>query len=178
MNTKPFDNFRIIDCGSILLSGISENLMLEAVGLVLSTSNQEAKKYLERCPSNLKEANNEISKMVFSFHNKTSLTFTIKLKTGGTIGFIIVHAPNNSTDIKDWLLEYHLSDTYLGKGIMTVCLRNVLAFLKNNQVQSVKAVVDYENFPSKRILEKFGFEYYTENQLLGKEVYELILNDL
>ena len=177
MNSKPFDNFEIIDCGSITLSGISENLKLEAVGLLLSTNNPQARRFLERCPSNMDESMDVISKMISSFHAKTSLTFTIKLKTAGTIGFIIVHTPSNSTDIKDWLLEYHLADMYWGKGIMSVCLQNVLLFLKNNQVQSVKAVVDYENLPSKRILEKFGFEYYTENQLLDKVVYELILNN-
>ena len=177
MNTKPFDNFEIIDCGSIILSGISENLMQEAVGLHLSTNNPQAKRFLGKCPTNIEESIDVITKMIFSFHAKTSLTFTIKLKRGGTIGFIIIHTPSNSTDIKDWLLEYYLADMYWGKGIMSVCLQNVLLFLKTNQVHSVKAVVDYDNLPSKRILEKFGFEYYAENQLIEKEVYELILND-
>lgn len=177
MNTKPFDNFEIIDCGSIFLSGISENLDLESVGLFLSRSNSQARRFLERCPVNIEEANDEIFKMIASFSLKSRLTYTIKLKKNGTtLGFIHIYTPDNYTEIKDWLIEYYLMEQYWGKGITTVCLGNVLTFLKKNDVKTIKAVVDYENFASKRVLQKLGFEYFAENQSIAKEVYGLVLS--
>jgi RimJ/RimL family protein N-acetyltransferase len=170
-NTKPFDNFEILDCGGFIMTGPTEaGFKVEAAAMVLATQNEEAKKYLTNYPTNLDEGYKKLSGCIASFLEKKALTYIIKADGVGPIGFIHVYTKDNSTDIKDWLIEYYLNKSFWGQGIMTVAVQTVLAFLQENEVSSISAIVDADNYASKRILDKFGFTYSMKNSM-KKEVY-------
>jgi RimJ/RimL family protein N-acetyltransferase len=171
LNSKPFDNFENLDCGGFMLTGVTDDFQFEAAAMVLATKNKDAQKYLDFCPSTFDEGITRIGECIISFHEKKSLTFVLKLNGSLPVGFIHVHTPDNSTDIKDWLIEYYLNHDHWGKGIMTIAVNNILAFLQINHVENINAIVDEENLGSRRILEKLGFRLLTENKSMNKLVY-------
>jgi RimJ/RimL family protein N-acetyltransferase len=169
-NTKPFDNFELLDCGGFFMTGVTNDYEIEAAAMVLATENELAKKYLTDYPTNIQEANKKIMGCVTGFFEKKILTYIIKAEGVIPMGFIHVFTPDNSTDIKDWLIEYYLNKNFWRQGVMTAAVQNVLAFLQENDVPSIKAVVDLDNVASKRILEKFNFRLCGKNSM-RKEIY-------
>lgn len=171
---KPFDNFELLDCGGFYMTGVTKHFELEAAAMILATKNKDAQRFLSGYPKTIDEANKKMGECIMSFYEKKTLTYIIKAVDHFPMGFIHVFTPDNSTDIKDWLIEYYLNERFWRKGIMTAAVQTVLAFLQENNISNVKAVVDSENLASKRILEKLKFKLYARNSS-NKEVYTINL---
>ncbi len=96
--------------------------------------------------------------------------FAVALKQDNkTVG--ILYMNNESNHI---LVGYHFNENHQRKGYAIEAVEAFIEWIRNHFEKKIKALVDYQNLPSIRVLEKLGFELQQKN---GDElVYELPYN--
>ena len=130
------------------------------VTMFLKNSNTEGvKKYLNSIyVSNEEEAREKINNFMLKTIYKASLFYCIRpVEIQVPIGYIHMNSPITESGLNAWTVDFWMSDKFTGKNIMTLSLGYMLEYLQKNKVPEVIALVDEENKPSIRVLQKLGF---------------------
>lgn len=159
---------------------ITPRMVVEAIG------DKETVEYMDAVPTMEYTEENALSFMEFlQYTEKSEEELELGLfdiKTGKFIGMCTLENINREYCVCE--LGYWLDKAYVGKGYMTECVKEIIAYAKNElQMKSINAFVIVEHQKSIALLERFGFvrkellKNDAENK--GKEVdrywYKLIL---
>ena len=107
----------------------------------VTLSSEDTKKFIEKCKA--------------GFEAGESADFGIQYEGVwvGSMGFHTIKRSNERAEIGYWL-----SKDYTGKGIMTECVKAMLAYgFRDLQLHRIQIRCDADNLPSKAIPEKLGF---------------------
>lgn len=69
------------------------------------------------------------------------------------------------------LIGYHFNESYQGKGYAIEAVKAFINWISGNYDQKIEALVDYQNLPSIKLLQKTGFQFQTANN--DELVFEL-----
>lgn len=112
--------------------------------------------------------------VTIGYEQQIRYTHFITLKEPNKIiGEIIILTPKSvepEYKIHDtWIVEFFLNKQLWNKGIMTGILTTIVSNMKNQGINKIGALVDRDNIPSIRVLEKSGF--IKRNRFDLKQVY-------
>lgn len=100
--------------------------------------------------------------VTIGYEQKIRYTRFLTLKEPNkVIGEIIILSPKSVKEVYNldnlWVVEYFLNKQLWNNGIMTGIIPAIISKMKQQGIANVGALVDRENFPSIRVLEKAGF---------------------
>lgn len=93
--------------------------------------------------------------------------------------FAVALVPENNTigilymchEMARILIGYHFNENYQGKGYAIEAVKAFINWITDNYDQKIEALVDYQNLPSIKLLQKSGFQFQTANN--DELVFEL-----
>lgn len=119
----------------------------------------------------------EIIKTVFS--KKETYAITIENKAIGCVGLLFYPHTNHYWNGEGVELGYWIGEEYWGQGLVAeACQELIKHAFDDLNVEKLYASFKKENYQSKRVLEKLGFEYYCDLENVdysGKETYEIAM---
>ncbi|MGC6768599.1 GNAT family N-acetyltransferase [Enterococcus sp. LJL51] len=116
------------------------------------------------------ESLSEAERMLWRFL-KSGFTFAIVLnESTKVIGHITAHedSVDGRTDTKE--LGFVLHPGYQGQGIMAEVIENFLPYLFNQGIVKIYACCFQVNRPSKKLIEKCGFQFDQEGEFVSKSL--------
>ncbi len=175
-----FTPFPIIETERLVLRQITNDDVNEIFEL---RSNPETMKYIPRpLAKTTEDALEHIATIEDKIILNEGINWGITLKGNerllGMIGFYRMQPENFRSEIGYMLLpEFH------GKGIITEAVKRLITYGFNDlKLHSIEAVIDPENFPSEKVLQKCNFikeahlkeSQFYEGKFLDKVIYSLL----
>lgn len=118
--------------------------------------NPEISKYDDFSPIQKTEAEQNIHDIIEAYKNEElEKEFGVVLKSEEKIiGVLYLKLENDS-----WFTGYHFNEKYHGKGYAAEAVSAFLKDLENRSGRQIRAIVDPDNKPSIKLLEKLSFEF-------------------
>jgi RimJ/RimL family protein N-acetyltransferase len=171
-NPDIFEKSKSIDVANMLtLSPINPKVMsdpsimdLEATIYMVNSSSPDLKEAIPGAyVQTIGEAKYKISEFINKMIFYDSILYCIRLKTNQIpIGYILLNSPLCQNNLPNWSIDFWLNPVYRGKKIMASSLREILGHMQDMEVSDVYAMTDSANLTTKRLLEKFGFQFVNE----------------
>lgn len=116
----------------------------------------------EKFVSDRKTISTQMLGVTIGYEQQIRYTHFITLKEPNKIiGEIIILSPKSvepQYKIQDtWIIEFYLNKQLWNKGIMSGIIAAIVSNMKNQGIDKIGALVDRNNIPSIRVLEKSGF---------------------
>ena len=129
-------------------------------------SDEKTLKFIpEKKLSSLQEAQIWLQKAILDFHTGRSyIHFISHMETGNLAGIIDILSPDLAKEYYrlenyPYFIEFYLISSVQGRLLMSNLLPKVLHNLRKQGILKLAAVVNRKNSASKRVLEKAGFKY-------------------
>ncbi|MFC5683919.1 N-acetyltransferase family protein [Flavobacterium sp. MAHUQ-51] len=116
---------------------------------------------------------------------EAGFVLTYEEKIIGYTAVLINDEPEYANIIGQWLsnedfVVFHrvaIAEEYLGKGLSKIILNFIEAFALSNNIYSIKADTNFDNFAMLRIFEKLGYHYCGEVYFRGsaRKAFEKVL---
>ena len=160
MITPDFSVFPILNTERLLLRALESTDAEEVFAL---RSDDNINKYINRHKAQtIDDAYQFIERIKQNTTNNLSLLWVIELKNDHSFaGSILLWNLNAEKDEAE--IGYELLPRYHGKGIINEALKAVLDLAFNTlQIATIVAVVQKDNIPSLKVLEKYNFVFRAE----------------
>lgn len=176
INFHPFQN---LETERLFLRRLNENDANEVFAL---RSNPKIMKYIPRPLAKTKEdALAHITLINEKIEDNTGINWGITIKGNdkiiGIIGHYRIQPENHRAEI-----GYMSLPEYYGKGFITEAIKVVVEYgFEQMNLHSIEAVIDPENKPSERVLQKNGFvkeAHILENELWEGKFWDTVIYSL
>jgi RimJ/RimL family protein N-acetyltransferase len=179
-----FDKIPTIKIGQIILRSIyPDQIEIEAKYYHLISCDSLVKKYLPGAyTENEEQALIKINEYIHRTLSGASVLFCIaRTDDKKPIGYILCNSPilnfhNSNERVGNWTIDFWLHQGIRGKGIMSVCIMNILDHMQKMQIPKVFAYTDKENIESIRVLQKCNMKIVDETIDDKMYIFSVLLN--
>ncbi len=150
-----FHSFPVLDLGDIILREIEQE---DAADYLNYMGRDEMAPFLtdNNRPTNIMEAQRELSYWIGLFSTQRSIYWAIALKENnkliGTAGFNMISFIHRKAEI-----SYDLDFDFWGKGLMLKSIKNIMKFADDIGIVRTQATIIQDNLRSLKLLERCGF---------------------